>query len=231
MKTTAKMALATMLAVTPWLGAQAETWDAAADFSATTGNPNVVWSYGYDPAAQAGYQFKGFDQFITSATILAWRDSGYNSLDTPAFFKNLSAGTVNGTPSGQVALHPGPVANGDAAILRFSAPEAGAYAVSAQFFAGDSGETDAWVVLNGDFASPLATLGITSVNPGYTNASLWLNAGDTLDFVVGNHGSYFSDTTPLAVQIATVVPEPASAALLAGGLMGLMGLSRRRRSA
>ncbi len=223
---------ATLLAAAAWLPAHATTWDAAADFSATTTtNPNSVWSYGYNPAALAGYQFEAFDSFAATATTATWNDSNYISLGTPAFWKNLSGSTVVTTLPGQVALHPGPDSSADEAILRFTAPQAGVYSISAQFFAGDSGETDAWIVLNGDFASPLSSLGVTSTNPSYTAPSLLLAAGDTLDFVVGSHGSYFSDTTPLAVQVSAVPELPTAWLALAG--LGLLAGGRRlaRRAA
>jgi hypothetical protein len=184
----------------------ATTWDATNDFTAsTTSNPNGVWSYGYDPASTAGYQFKAFNKFSNAN----WTDSQYQSSGTPAFGKNLSGATVSGVQPGQITLHPGPVPNGDAAILRFTAPISSLYNVSAKFFSGDSSETDAWIVTNGNFTSPLISLGVTSANPSHTITSLQLAAGETLDFVVGNHGSYTFDNTPLTVQIA-LASQPAA---------------------
>lgn len=204
-------------------------WDATADFNATTiTNPNGVWSYGYDPAAMAGYQLKTFDLFTTAGTLpLAWQDSSYVYSNAPSFEKNTAASRIAGTLPGQIALHPGPVANGDAAILRFTAPQTGSYSIRAQFLAGDLGETDAWVVLNNDFLAPLGALGTTNLNPKFSIGALSLAADDTVDFVVGNRGSYFGDTTPLTVQIS-VVPEPGIPMLLLLGL-GCIGLRVRAR--
>lgn len=182
-------------------------WDAADDFSSSTStNPNGVWNYGYDPASLSGYQFKLFDNFTPDQPPL-WNDSTYSLGRAPAFLKNESGSEIYGIAPGQISLHPGPAANGDAAILRFVAPYSGRYDINAQFFDGDIGETDAWIVLNNDFAAPQASLGITSIEPVYSVANLMLSAGDSLDFVVGNHGLYSSDNTPLDLQISTAVPN------------------------
>lgn len=219
------LSAAAVLAAAP---AAATTWDAATDFAtAAGGNPGAVWSYGYDPASVDGYQIKLFD-IVAVGSVAQWNDSQYSSLGTPAAWKNLSGSTILGVVDGQVALHPGPTPNGDYAILRFTAPTTGVYSVSAQFFTGDSGEVDAWVVKNGGFGSPLASLGETSSNPLYSVSGLYLDVGDTLDFVVGNHGNYFYDTTPVTVQI-TSVPEPAAAGLSFLGLAAMAAALRLRK--
>ena len=95
----------------------ATSWDATKDFTAkTTVNPNGVWSYGYDPAATAGYQFKAFNK-LSGTTLPIWNDSAYTSLLAPNFVKNLSTSSTFGILPGQISIHPGPVASGDAAIL------------------------------------------------------------------------------------------------------------------
>ena len=176
---------------------QATVWDAASDFTLlTTANPNGVWSYGYDPASAVGYQFKAFNQFSAAVgSSIIWVDGSYVTLNTPSLYKNLSSSSVVGILPGQISLHPGPTSNGDAAILRFTAPATGSYGVNAQFFAGDTSETDARVVLNGNFNSALQFFGVTSTNPIFSAGALALAAGDTLDFVVGNAGSFFFDST------------------------------------
>jgi len=208
-------------------------WDATADFNATTiTNPNGVWSYGYDPAATAGYQLKTFDLFTATLLPIAWQDSTYVYSMAPNFEKNTATSRIAGTLPGQIALHPGPATNGDAAILRFTAPQTGSYSIRAQFFAGDLGETEAWAVLNNDFLAPLGALGTTNLNPKFSIGALSLAADDTVDFVVGNRGSYFGDTTPLTAQIS-VVPEPGIPMLLLLGLgcIGLRVLARRPKEA
>ena len=224
---------AALCAALPFMApANAATWDATADFNATTtANPNGAWSYGYSPGSGSNYMFKRFDQLQDSAGVLHWGDSQYESLRAPAFFKNNSSDTVTGAPPGVIALHPGLFENGDRAILRFTAPSSDFYSFVAQFFSGDIGETDAWIVMNEDFGSQLASLGVTSLSPTFSLTALALNAGDTIDFVVGNWGNYLFDTTPLSVLMSTAsapVPEPATLLMAAMGL-GLLGASQRSK--
>jgi len=90
--------------------------------------------------------------------------------------------------------------------------------------------------LNGNFNSALQSLGLTSTNPIFSTGAQALTAGDTLDFVVGNAGSYFFDSTPLAVQIAQQlspgdrVPESATLLLVMAGLFAI-GIGARRKGA
>ncbi len=227
----------TLLSVGMLLGAlnfsavnAATIWDSANEFTPlTTTNPNGVWSYGYNPASIAGYQFKAFDLFSVVAyggSGPGWVDSTYNVFTTPSLGKNVTSSPLYGIQPGQISLHPGVAANGDEAILRFIAPTTASYNINAQFFAGDGGETDAWIVKNGLFTSPLVALGITSNNPVFSTSALLLAAGDSLDFVVGNHGSFSGDSTPLSVQISQV-PLPGAAWLMLSGLVRLLGVKRR----
>ena len=219
-----------LLAVINPLNAQAAVYDATADFSVINNNPNGVWSYGWDPADAAGaYTFTAFDQVSGSG----WQTSSHNILGTPGIWKNISGSTAYGVAPGQLSLHPAEdqfsLANDNAAILRFTASISGTYNVSAQFFAGDSGDTLAWVVKNNAFSSALASLGSTGSNPTYATNNLLLQAGDTLDFVVGNSSdNLWSDNTPVSVTISAAVPEPETYALMLAGL-GLVSFAARRR--
>jgi Concanavalin A-like lectin/glucanases superfamily len=184
-----------------------KVWNATADFSSVS-NPNGVWSYGYSPGlfAISGYQLKLFNSH-QSQPVPIWQDSAYSTSSTPSLYFNNSASTHFGVPPGYVALHPGPVANGDLSILRFTAPSSGVYQVNAKFYVGDFGETEAWIIKNGSFQVPISSLGATSSNPIYTSNGLQLQQGDMLDFVVGNRGEFSGDSTPLTVQISSDITK------------------------
>lgn len=163
--------------------AQASTYDATADFQASNNSIGSVWSYGYSPSA-TGYAMTLFDISTGSNT---WNKSGYITLGTPTIWKNTSGSTLYGVNPGQIALHPGPVANGDYAILRFTAPTSANYTVTGQFFAGDSGSMNGGIVLNGNLANPLQYFSSTTDASFFSPLSLALTSGQTLDFVVGNN--------------------------------------------
>jgi hypothetical protein len=75
-------------------------------------------------------------------------------------------------------------------------------------------------------------LGDTGTSPRY-QGNLSLTAGETVDFVVGNSGQFYGDSTPLhaSFTLAASVPEPASSGLLVVGLGALVLRGRRRAGA
>ncbi len=206
-------------------GADAAIYDATMDIQ-TLSNPGDVWSYGYSHQGGANYS-------MTLFNAPGWSMVGYNTLGTPAIWKNNTASTLYGVAPGQISLHPGPLPNGDYAILRFTAPTLGTYNVSGQFFAGDSGSMNGSIVLDGDLTHPLQYFSNTTNGSIFTPLSLHLGVGETLDFVVGNNGSFSSGNTPISVSINGVpaVPEPETYAMMLAGL-GLLGfMARRKKSA
>lgn len=203
--------------------AQAAGYDATADFQ-TLSNPGGVWSYGYSPFAGAGYAMTLFD--VNGSIGTGWVMSNYNTLGTPAAFINLGA-PVAGVATGQLALHPGPAALGDLAILRFTAPTAGDYTVTGQFFAGDTGSMQGLIIANDDAVHPLQTFADTTDASIFAPLTITLAAGAHLDFAVGNNGSFLFGSTPLSVQISAV-PEPQSYLLMLGGLALMACVGRRR---
>jgi len=222
------LALAGLAALLGQPAAQAATHVAAAEMTST--NPSGVWQYGRDDHLTPGYDFVAFDHFDDGPAGHGWNTPGYQSLGAPGIWINTAGATQYGVAHGQLSLHPGPdggSASGDAAILRFTAPSSASWQVSAQFLSGDGGATDAWVVLNGQFGTPLASLGSTGLGVAFHQV-VQMQAGDTLDFAVGNAGSFFGDNTPLVLTVSTV-PEPGSAVLLLAGLLGLARRQSRRR--
>lgn len=125
-------------------------------------------------------------------------------------------------------------------IVRFIVPTTGDYTLSANFtgIAGDSGgtTTDVHVLVNGTEVTGGSLNGTTpggapSVTLTNFDAGI-LAPGDTISFAVGDGFNGFnSDSTGLTATITTVVPEPSTWAMMAGGLGLLLVGQRFRRTA
>ncbi len=168
-------------------------WDATADFS-TTANPNGAWAAGY--TATLGSAFTVFPAFANTQLAI-WYDPADFTISTPVFGKNVSSSTVFGVAPGQITLHPGCNAN-EYAELRWTAPSAGSYLASVKLYAGDVGNTDAAVMVNGSsvFATPT-----TALNPGFSTFRS-LAAGDRIAVAVGTGGDgCLNDNTPVTFTV------------------------------
>lgn len=206
------------------LAAASRAADFTADFNKTTNPGTTGWTYGLETALGDNTTFSVYDAHIDDANgYFQWYSSVNHSGDnTPEVGLNQSTHSINGDAPGQAQLHPGP--NGQFSIARYTVPASGMTTVAGQFFAGDSGTLNEYVLLNG--ATQFSALSAGGDQPfGFSFSA---SAGDTIDFVVGadSHG-YSFDTTPLSATITQAVPEPS--AFLGLGLGALALLRRRRR--
>lgn len=232
----ATVASLTALAAFGFAGAaEAVVYNAAVDFSLTNGNPNGVWTYGYEttPGSTLNLFNTTSTQNIGNSTIQFWQSTVVQQSLVPAVMKKTAgANAALGLPVGSIALHGG--AGGQYAVLRFTAPTTAVYTVNAQFLSGDSGDTNALILLNNLAGVPLFSAVTTNTNPAYANA-LALTGGQTLEFLVGTKGNFFSDTTPLNLTISApdsvTVPEAGTFALVlpALGMIGAVVAQRRKK--
>jgi hypothetical protein len=211
--------------------AKAQTYDVGADFSLS--NPSGVWSYG-SKATPLG-AFTAYALSGTSGTLQYWTSNVGGDL-TPGVFHNVGAAFTSGTVNyavGETAFHPGP--NGEISVFRFTAPTAGSYTLASRFYGLDfqgPTNTNVAIVLPG----AAVTIGVGNVL-GYRDPSeityngiFALAAGDVLEFQVDRNGNYAFDTTAIDASLSlAAVPEPATVALVAGGLLALGGVARRKR--
>lgn len=218
---------AAALALSTLPSAAVAGWSASADFSATS-NAAGPWSYG-TRASATGTSLLLLTNSLGSGSLMGWQDLANSSLGTPVIYRNFSNSTfASGTvtvPGLTLVMHPGPVGFGaggvrEFAVTRWTAPVSGAFDISGSFLALDSGSTGVHVVQNG--VSLFSAVRASRANTAFSLTGVSMSAGDTLDFVVGNNGSYFNDSTGL---IATIVPAPGAAVPFAVALVGL----RRRR--
>jgi hypothetical protein len=177
-------------------------YDANADFTAGSTNPNSVWTYGY--TAILGGSFITHGEYYTDSVGFAWRTN--LSSGAPAF-NHFNVGGIAGALAGETTLHPGP--NNEYAVLRFTTPVAGSYDVVASWRGpGDFGETDLQLLLNSNTGSPLGFTNSTTLSGTIQLSSMLLNVGDTIDLSVGTLGNFLSDNTPVNLTITQSIPEP-----------------------
>lgn len=214
----ARLLLALAFAAAPTtLSAQ---YDPTTSFASGT-NPGGPWRYGYKSATMGG--FTPYTIYAAGVASARWSDgSTYGGV---YYAGNLMLG------GGQVAPHP--LAGGQLSVLRFVAPTSGSYSFIGAFKYSYLTTTGVYVALNdasilqsGYISSPLSPVTFSNL--------LSFSAGEYVDFEVGTGGNgYLYDSTLLdlnAKAVPSVVPEPASIALVATGLLGLFAVSRKRRA-
>ncbi len=215
------------------LSASAAVYDAAADFSLAS-NPNGVWSYGWE--ASTGSAFILDTDSLNNGQVSAWRGDLAGD-GNPAVYRNNSAapvqlGTVEFPADTSLLFHPGP--GGQNSVVRFTAPSTGDYIVSAEFTAQDvvAPSTKDVHVLDDNVSIFNGLIGSYGSSTGLSPDTLFLTAGDTIDFTVGTDGNaYVYDSVGLDALVTTAgVPDGASTInLLTCGIFGL-GLFGRRFS-
>jgi hypothetical protein len=184
-------------------------------------NPNGPWSYGWSTSLGGG-----FTPFTTGTVnnddLEAWNASGLAALGIYRNAKDRLLPVANRIfyQPGQLAMHPGPA--GQVSVLRWTAPAAGSYDVTAAFRALDAqpATTDVHVLHNG-VSKFDGTVNATMSGPAYAG-TLALQAGDTVDVAVGyGNGSYNYDTTAVSFRINRSVPSirvaPGQVLLAPGG--------------
>lgn len=102
---------------------------------------------------------------------------------------------------GRLAFHPGP--KGEYCVVRWTAPEAGEYAVQAAFLAIDKDTTTAAHILHGNRSVFDGRINLNGQGKRVEyDGRLTVAKGDTLDFVVGwGNGTHICDSTGLEIRL------------------------------
>lgn len=189
------------------------------DFSLAS-NPNGDWTYGW--TSTLGGTLHPYPTAFTAANgIEGWIDNAIQQAGTPAVVYNPTAAPISSCCTiqpGQINFHPGP--GGEQSVVRWTAP-ADELVDVVGFFVGIDGSpttTDAHMLHNG---ASLFDGVVNRLYAGpYFETTLAVQAGDTIDFVVGVGGNGFtSDSTALdAVITRGVSPGPANGNVIGGTL-------------
>jgi hypothetical protein len=191
----------------------AVVYDAEADFSATA-NPNGLWQHGWSTGLTTVLNLYDTHS-VTQGALDTWNDQAYHDVfGTPLISHNPTPSAIGVHAAHSLSLHPGP--DGEYSRLRWMAPAAGMYAISATFTGADVATTDVHVLLNN--SSPTLFSGnVTDQGDShaYMSSTLMLAPGDSIDFVVGyGANGHYNDATRLEATItAAAVPEPNSLGL------------------
>ncbi|MDD5580138.1 MAG: hypothetical protein PHY16_12770 [Methylobacter sp.] len=209
----------------------ASTFNAAADFSSSN-DPNSVWSYGWSETL--GSTLNLYSTPVSLGGVDGWYDPAHNTQYAPLVAHNGTANVLEPIQNiifqpGQLGVHPG--LNNEYSVIRWTAPDTGAYSVTASFIGIESATTDVHVLNNGNslFQGAIDGLGDTAL---FSPSTISVNAGDTIDLAVGygSNGNLFSDTTGVSATISSV-PIPAAMWLFSSALAGIFFCSKRKLKA
>lgn len=156
--------------------------------------------------------------------------------DTPIAFKSLTAFTLGSVivPDDRLVLHPGQTDNLAVAIV-FLVPNTASYRIDTLFSVQDIRPTGVGISLfynpSGaglDDATLVPVTSLNAGNPSFSGSSIrQLASGDIIGFVIDRQGDFSFDSTGVDFTL-TVVPEPASWALMIAGF-GVVGAALRRK--
>jgi hypothetical protein len=190
----------------------AQTYDAEDDFSTVSNpSPGGIWTYGWSDDLNSPLVL--YDHLVPNPQYDIWHDPDNTN---PTFLTPLVQHNPNDTFSGphpphSLSLHPSE--DGDYSHVRFTAPAAGSYSITAAFSAISGASTDVHILVNN--ALPTLFSGFVAGPDGdeFTSRTpIALAVGDTIDFAVGYLGDFLSDSTRLEATITLIDACPADIA-------------------
>ena len=190
--------------------------DAPRDFSGTRNDADSPWQYGQMGTGLAPVTdtFTRYAEKGSENALRYWRNTGQPD---PNVIKNLSEDSYLHWEGQRLSLHPGPGPGRIFSAVRWTAPVAGTYAVFSEFVRLNSqaGTASAHVRHNGN-SLPLTT-DSTLIGPGARSqiaGRAFMQAGDTVDFIVGSRDDFGFDATGITPSVALLAPAPTLAPII-----------------
>ena len=221
--------LATLLAVTVLGPAQAETFNAASDFS-NTDNPNGQWSYG--ATETLGGPISLYTSHPNTGGYLGLDEWSFGpvpgittALTAPFVIGMLAGASIDPNATGVafspdvLTLHPGGTYHPPFrySVVRWTAPASGTYRIVGEFQSVDiirGATTDVHILKNGAAVFDGVINGIGAATPFFFTQIV--TSGDTIDFVVGEGADgQEHDSTGLSVVISN---DPAQTVFFVHGI-------------
>jgi hypothetical protein len=203
----------------------ATTFEPSAEFSLNA-NPNHVWQYGYSETHSLDPGKFRLDKYGATAGPIGFWHPDKTDKPGPGYYPYIAYNTTSQSQYGSSngwSLRPGEIAmeasnTGQYSLLRFIAPESGAYEVSARFAGVHFGlsTTDVHVLHNAvslfdayieGYGGDPAFHKIEGASPTANySGRLELKANDTITFACGygKNQTHFSDTTGLIARIVLI---------------------------
>lgn len=207
----------------------ATTFDPAAEFSLNA-NPNHVWQYGYSETHSLDPGQFRLDKYSATVGLIGFWHPDTADKPGPGYYPYIAYNTTRQTQYGSSngwSIRPGEIAmeasnTGHYSLLRFIAPESGAYDISARFAGVHFGlsTTDVHVLHNAvslfdadiqGYGGDPAFHKIEGASPTAAwSGQVELKANDTITFACGygKNETHFSDTTGLIARIVLIRKTP-----------------------
>ncbi|MBN8657559.1 MAG: PxKF domain-containing protein [Anaerolineae bacterium] len=197
------------------------TYDAFADFSPVSNPPSgSSWTYGYTWTLGGAFDiYTALRHDIDRELSILWTRP--ENFITPNVNKNISGmdiinvdGCILHPAVTYLNLHPGQ--NNEFSVLRWTAPVDGTFMIDSAFkslrFCGQATTTDAHVLYNSTSIFDLMINEYMAAGEHLFSSTLNLNAGDTIDFVVGvgQNGNYGADSTGVRATISLISTLPSA---------------------